>query len=71
MVIGIRKDLGEGGDPVRQPVVFGDVDWNGDHSYWSIRIGGKLIPVGVSSFQPKSGDTVVFQLQAGQHDDQN
>nr|KAG5693499.1 hypothetical protein BaRGS_006201 [Batillaria attramentaria] len=78
LVNGIRKDLvGEGGDRVRQPFVFGDVDWNGDHSYWSTRIDGNSIPVGVSSFQPKSGDTVVFQLQAApadnpcQHDDQN
>ncbi|KAK7478957.1 hypothetical protein BaRGS_00029824 [Batillaria attramentaria] len=36
-----------------------------------------LVRNGVSSFQPKSGDTVVFQLQAApadnpcQHDDQN
>ncbi|KAK7478926.1 hypothetical protein BaRGS_00029793 [Batillaria attramentaria] len=62
MLNAVRKDLRQGGSIVPQPFVFSDVNWDQDHSYWSIKIDGTFIPVGISGYQPKHGDTVVFQL---------
>nr|KAG5693775.1 hypothetical protein BaRGS_032459 [Batillaria attramentaria] len=45
MVNAVRKDEVQGNDYVRNPFAFGDVNWDGNHSYWRIQIDGTSIPV--------------------------
>nr|KAG5698078.1 hypothetical protein BaRGS_016726 [Batillaria attramentaria] len=61
LVSGIRKDQNSGPHG-RQPWVFGDVNWDTDHSIWATWINGDSIPTTASTFQPKQGDIVTFNL---------